>query len=197
MQNVISKFDYKNIPQIVDTVLPIWTSPEMRPDYARLYAELILRSNIFDNDFALQLQDGEKFCSAAFAVTKGEQNNAHKWLDKLVSHGNFSADDIFWFKNCITYIEEMDKKLFSYMSPSDIQLSLFVSRVHGSGKPVLQELFRRARARAYKNVFLWTDCECDWEYYPAHGFELLEQGVYDLYSKPGEPYKTYFFKKAL
>lgn len=196
-QNNISKFDFKNIPGILSVVQPMWTDPSMRSEYARLYAELILRCNIFENDFRFQMEDERGFCSAAFGTTKGEKNTARSWLDGVIKSGDFSDNDIYWFNNCVEYIETNDARLQSHMAETDIQLSLFVSRIKGCGKVVLNEFLRHAKDCGYKRLFLWTDVECDWEYYPAHGFELVEESVYDLYSRPGEPYKVFFYRRDL
>ncbi len=193
----ISTFNFKNIPQIVSLVKPMWTDPSMRESYARYYAELILRSNIFENNFRLQLENENKFCSAAFGTVKGEKNLAREWLKSIIQNETFSQEEILWFKRCLNYIENNDKKLQSYMTETDIQLSLFVSTIKGCGKPVLEEFLQRARSNGFHRLFLWTDIECNWQYYPEQGFELIEEAVYDLYSKPDQPYKVFFYKKAL
>ena len=109
----ISTFNFKNIPQIVSLVQPMWTDPSMRKSYARYYAELILRSNIFENDFRLQLENENNFCSAAFGTVKGEKNFARDWLNSIIQKENFSQEEILWFKRCLNYIENNDKKLYN------------------------------------------------------------------------------------
>ena len=193
----ISTFNFDNIPQILKVIQPMWTAPTMRESYARIYAELILRSNIFENDFNLQLENENGFCSAAFGTVKGEKNFARDWLNKIISEENFSEEEILWFKRCVSYIENNDRILQSYMTENDIQLSLFVSTVKGYGKPVLEEFLQRARSCGFRRLFLWTDIECNWQYYPAHGFELIEENVNELYSKPDLPHKVFFYKKDI
>ena len=56
---------------------------------------------------------------------------------------------------------------------SDVILSLFMSRRHGCGRMLLEELQRRARQGRFSRMILWTDDTCDYDYYPAHGFDLV------------------------
>ena len=47
-------------------------------------------------------------------------------------------------------------------------------------------------------MYLWTDCECNWEWYIKNDFTLVEESVYQKFSElDGEEYKTYVFKKAI
>ena len=61
------------------------------------------------------------------------------------------------------YIEEMDKKTFDMMNDDDIKMTIYVSRKHGYGSKLLNELCEQLKDQGYKNLYLWTDCECDWE----------------------------------
>ena len=101
---------------------------------------------------------------------------------------NFSMDEL---------IEYMDEKTQTLMNEDDIQLTLYVSRKPGAGSRLLNELCVRLKKSGYKNLFLWTDIECNWEWYINHGYELVEEGTYEQFSSDDEDYKTFIFRKAL
>ena len=92
----------------------------------------------------------------------------------------------------------MDEKTRAFMKDDDIQLTLYISRKKGCGSKLLNELCDRLRAQGWKNLYLWTDCECDWEWYIDHGYELVAKDIYEPFTEQdGEDYLTYIFKKAL
>ena len=95
------------------------------------------------------------------------------------------------------YIEEMDRKTFDMMNEDDIKLTLYVSRKRGCGSRLLNDLCGQFKQKGYKKLYLWTDCECDWEWYTEHGYELVEQGVYKPFSSENEDYRTFVFRKEL
>ena len=48
-----------------------------------------------------------------------------------------------------------------------------------------------------ENAYLWTDCECNWQWYLKKGFTLVEEATYEKFSTPNNQYKTYIFKKRM
>ena len=96
-----------------------------------------------------------------------------------------------------SYIELMDEKTRAFMKDDDIQLTLYISRKKGCGSKLLNELCDRLRAQGWKNLYLWTDCECNWQWYTDHGYELVSTDVYKPFSSEEEDYLTYIFRKKL
>ena len=91
----------------------------------------------------------------------------------------------------------MDEKTRAFMNDDDIQLTLYVSRKKGCGSKLLNELCEKLKAQGWKNLYLWTDCECNWQWYTDHGYELLSADVYKPFSSDNEDYLTYIFRKKL
>ena len=92
----------------------------------------------------------------------------------------------------------MDEKTRAFMQEDDIQLTLYISRKKGCGSKLLNELCNQLRAKGWKNLYLWTDCECDWEWYTDHDYELVSKDVYGPFSEEdGKDYLTFIFKKTL
>ena len=68
-------FDIKNLPLVVDVVVPLWSPPIGDKDFKRFNVEYIVRMNMFDNDLNYQLVDADDgtLLSSAFLAKKGVQ----------------------------------------------------------------------------------------------------------------------------
>ena len=202
LENIkILPFEMKNIPQILDVVVPMWGPPVGDAEFKRFNVEYIVRNNIFENDFHYELvncdeADGkEAFCSAAFFTRKNEICKAAEWYKTEVK--KFSEELQAASEMSRTYIELMDEKTQVLMNDDDIQLTLYVSRKPGCGSLLLNELRARLKNSGYKNLYLWTDIECNWEWYIKNGYELVQQDSYEPFSDEDEDYKTFIFRKPL
>lgn len=190
----IQRFDMKNIPLILDVVTPLWSPPIGSDKFKRFSVEYIVRNNIFENEYRFQLEDGD-FLSSAFFARKGDVNLADAWFEENFT--SFTDDLKIASDMSRTYLKLMDKKTFSLMNDDDIKLSLFVSRKSGFGKILLDSICKQLYKEGYKNLYLWTDCECNWQWYVKHDFTLVNEDVYDPFSNEKEEYKTYIFKKKI
>lgn len=195
----ILPFEMKNIPLILDVVVPMWSPPVGNAEFKRFNVEYIVRNNIFENDMRFELLAGDaepgEFGSAAFFTTKGMVCKATEWYD--VESKRFPAELGVASEMSRTYIELMDKKTQALMNDDDIQLTLYVSRKPGCGSLLLNELCTRLKNNGYKNLYLWTDIECNWEWYVKNGYELMQQEFYEPFSEEHEDYKTFIFRKTL
>lgn len=197
----IQPFEMKNIPLVLDVVTPMWCPPLGDETFKRFNVEYIMRNNLFDNDFHYELLEwneeagADEFCAMAFFARKGDVCRAQEWFD--VESKKFPSDWLVASQMSRTYIELMDQKTFDMMNQDDIKLTLYISRKKGCGSKLLNELICRFKNQGYKNLYLWTDCECNWEWYTDHGYELVAQDVYEPFSHEDEKYMTYIFRKAL
>lgn len=195
--DALEKFDFGNshfLEQLVDRVVELWSPPTEDPGFRRLYVEAIIRQNAAGNDMQFQLsQDGE-LCSIAFASKPGEHSPWHDWWqEKFDSLPEFHQKMLSLSRD---YLSMMDEKTYRYMNADDVKLSLFVSTKTGWGKKILGQAMEIFRSRGFRNMYLWTDCECNVEWYISRGYQLVEEGTFEPFSHE-EPYKTYIFRKAL
>lgn len=212
----IQPFDMKNIPLMLEVVLPMWSSQVWDMAFRRFYVEHIIRSNYFENELHYQLVEkaegaggvtglhdelrdtsttGE-FCAMAFFARKSDICKVDDWYTEEVK--KFPPALQHSTKLGKAYIELMDEKTRAFMKDDDIQLTLYISRKKGCGSKLLNELCDRLRTQGYKNLYLWTDCECDWQWYTDHGYELVSKDIYEPFTEQdGEDYLTYIFRKAL
>lgn len=208
----LEPFDAKYIPELVRWVTPLWSMmdwstevsmmdwdagvseklPEKKQD---LDVEFIVRHNIFYNEFAFQLVQGEELQAVAFAARKDEENHALQWLEE--NRGHLSAKEAESLQRVVVYLEQMDAKTCSFMEKDDIRLSLFASRQRGCGSLILSQLETELRRAGFKSLYLWTDSDCNHQWYPNHGFTLVEAEGNETFSTPDKKFMTYIFRKKL
>ncbi|MBR5965138.1 MAG: GNAT family N-acetyltransferase [Treponema sp.] len=196
----LERFDMKNIPQVMQVVLPLWAPPSDDKEFVRMDVEFIVRNNIYQPRFSFQLTDkkresGDEVLSAAFFTLKGDTNDARNWLDQ--KSRDCKPEQKRSLEMVKTYLEYMDKKALSFMTGDDIKLSLYVSRKRGAGAALLARVLPALKEKGYKNLYLWTDSDCNWNWYVKNGYELVSQEVYEPFSEPGDDYKTFVFRKEL
>ena len=46
-------------------------------------------------------------------------------------------------------------------------------------------------------LYLWTDCTCNWEYYPKHGYELIGEGIAPEFSTDAAEYTYRMYRKRI
>lgn len=190
----LEEFNPENIPQIVNRVFDLWSPDYDDDNFRRTYVEMVVRHNIAANDMQFQIVENGKLRAITFAEKKDEENSIENWYQD--QYKKLSADQQIYFKNGREYLHVMDRKTFGYMNEDDVKLSLFVSLQAGYGKEILSQAMEFFRSRGYKNMFLWTDCECNVDWYFQHGYELVDESIYEPFSYD-EDYKTYVFKKEL
>lgn len=192
----LEKFDFKYIPSLVDRLVDLWSPPVDDMEFKRTYVEAIIRQNGADNDMQFMMTENGELCAIAFAECKGEHNSCDKWWQN--THDNLKSSEYQKMLSVSrSYLKMMDEKTFSYMTQNDVKLSLFVSTKSGWGKKILDEAKDYYREKGFKTMFLWTDCDCNVDWYVSHGYQLVEEGTYDGFSRPGEDYKIFVFKMPL
>lgn len=211
MSKKILPFEMKNIPFILDVVVPLWSPPLGDTAFKRFNVEYIVRNNLFENDFRYELVESsdsaesseslessgssDVFCAAAFFARKNDVCKADEWYER--ESKNFPKELQKVSAMSRTYLELMDRKTFDLMNDDDIKLSLYVSRKSGCGSILLNEVCAQMKKRGFKKLYLWTDVECNWEWYTKHGYELISKEIYQPFSSEDEDYWTFIFRKEL
>ena len=198
MNPKITSFDEKNFPQIVDFVKPMWSSSDWEDSFRKFYSEIILQNSYFKNDLAFQIteeKNPQKLNAAIFFEKLTDKNNLNQWI--LDNSSKFTPSQTEIINLGKEYLFYMDSKVHSLMTNNDIKLSLFVGLEKGFGSIIFTELWNYLKSQGYKNMFLWTDCECNWKWYKKEGFTLVEESTYEKFSTPNNQYKTYIFKKKI
>ena len=198
MKPTLQPFEMKNLPLIVDVVEPLWYPPVGDKTFKRFNVEYIVRNNICENDYRFQLfdeEDSNEILSAAFFARKNDKSLVEKWFAN--ESQRFPEE---WRKASLmskTYLTMMDDLTLSLMNEEDIKLSLFISRKPGAGSQILEQISGLLKDQGWKNLYLWTDCDCNWQWYIKHGFTLVQENTYEPFSSKDQDYKTYIFKRKL
>lgn len=202
---ILKQFDEKYIPSLVTRLLPLWNVPGESEDFNRRYVEMIIRTNMHINDMQFMMTEKDVLKSIAFAAAKSDKSDG-SWFFKFLEGASTRERSIF--QTGRSYLNYMEEKTFSLMKDDDVKLCLFVSLESGWGSRILSEAVKEFKARGYKNMFLWTDCECNVQWYFDNGWELLSEEEYEPFSrgtggsgeKTGDDrtkFMTYIFKKGL
>ena len=194
----LESFEMKNLPLVVDVVEPLWYPPVGDDVFKRFNVEFIVRNNICENDYRFQLVDESaqnEILSAAFFARKGDYSIVEEWFAR--ESQRFPAKLKKASGMSRTYLTMMDERTLDLMNEDDIKLSLFVSRKPGAGSKILELTCERLKTEGWKNLYLWTDCDCNWQWYIKHGFTLVQEDIYEPFSSENEDYKTYIFKHKL
>lgn len=212
---ILKHFDEKYIPSLVNRLLPLWNVPGESEDFNRRYVEMIIRTNMHVNDMQFMMTEktaGKTSISdlkaIAFAAAKSDKSDG-SWFFKFLEDASSRERNIF--QTGRRYLNYMEEKTFSLMKNDDVKLCLFVSLERGWGSRILSEAVKEFKARGYKNMLLWTDCECNVQWYFDNGWELLCEEEYAPFSGSSTSssgpddettdgrtkYMTYIFKKPV
>jgi len=183
------------MPALVDRVKNLWTPHDAEENFKRIYAEAVIRQDMHDNQMQFQLTENGQLRAIACASIKGEKNSAEIWWQEQFK--KLTPDQQFSFNLSRDYLNLMDEKAYSFMNEDDVKLDMFISIKTGWGKKILKEATDYFRQQGFKNLFLWTDSDCNVEWYVSHGYELVDEGVYEPFSNDDEEYKTFIFKRKI
>lgn len=196
---MLEQFEEQNMPLLVDRVFPMWKVDCKGDSFNRLYVEMIIRTNMHENKMQFQMSgkadgSGRNLKAVCFGAKINDTRN-DKWYKKTLESLSFGDREIL--ENGRRYLIRMDEKTFSFMNADDVKLCLFISLEKGWGTTILREAKKYFVEAGFKNLYLWTDGECNVDWYFKNGFELIWEEEYKDFSHPEKPYMTYVFKKPL
>ena len=194
----LESFNFENLPLIVDVVEPLWFPPVGDKEFKRFNVEYIVRNNICENDYRFQLVDENaqnEILAAAFLARKGDSSIVEEWFAR--ESQRFPEEWRAASGMSKTYLTLMDERTLNLMNEDDIKLSLFISRKPGAGSAILEKTCEKLKNECWKNLYLWTDCDCNWQWYIKHGFTLVQEDVYEPFSDEHQDYKTWIFKRKI
>ncbi|MCZ4053155.1 GNAT family N-acetyltransferase [Oxalobacter sp. OxGP1] len=118
--------------------------------------------------------------------------------DTWFSHGlsGFSREERKIALQYRDYLARNSHAVRRFMTGNDVQMGLFMSRVSGTGRRLLDNLEQLCRKDGISNLYLWADATCHVSYYEKNGFEMMarfENGM--LSDKPA--LDTCVFRKRL
>lgn len=194
---VIKQFTLEGIDLVAKMAAGVWGKEQgaHSSEVARIFCQHLTRYSLYSADLAFQAEDEEGLQAIAFAWLPGDTNDAALWLRSQFPNRRKEEQQTLLTNEC--YLTRTDAELQSKMVPNSAKLSFFISQKPGYGTPVLNALIERLRERGIEWLYLWTDCTCNWQYYPKHGYELIGQGIAPEFSTADENYYYMFFRKNI
>ena len=193
----IKQFKPDRIDEVAQMAKEVWGKEQGAHDAeaARLFCQHLSRYSLYSTDLALQAEDEDGLQAIAFAWLPGYTNDAGQWLRERLPL--MTEEQRHTLLTNEAYLKRTDEKLQKMMLPNSAKLSFFISRKPGYGTPVLEALINRLRQRGVEWLYLWTDCTCNWQYYPSHGYEQIGQGVVPEFSTADEEYTYRMYRKRI
>lgn len=191
----IEPFDQNNIDAVEKMVTAVWGHPDKRPEYDHAFCGHLTRYSYYDPELSFQIADKDGIQGVCWAYVPGESNDADAWLEKVATI--LTDDERNGAYANVEYLKSTDALIGKLLGPKDVKLSFFIARKKGCGSLLLEHMERVLAQRGYKNLFLWTDTSCNWQFYPKHGFEMVYSEKNELYSTPEKDYRVMFFRKPI
>jgi len=194
---IIKQFAHERIDLVAKMAAGVWGKEQgaHSSEVARIFCQHLTRYSLYSADLAFQAEDEEGLQAIAFAWLPGDTNDAALWLRSQFP--NMTKEEQQTLLTNERYLTRTDTELQSKMVPNSAKLSFFISQKSGYGTPVLNALIERLKERGIEWLYLWTDCTCNWQYYPKHGYELIGQGIVPEFSIADKNYNYMFFRKNI
>jgi hypothetical protein len=185
----IKQFTLEGIDLVAKMAAGVWGKEQgaHSSEVARIFCQHLTRYSLYSADLAFQAEDEEGLQAIAFAWLPGDTNDAALWLRSQFP--NMTKEEQQTLLANERYLTRTDAELQSKMVPNSAKLSFFISQKPGYGTQVLNALLER--------LYLWTDCTCNWQYYPKHGYELIGQGIAPEFSTADEEYTYRMYRKRI
>lgn len=182
--------DIEKASQITHTVWGNLYASESN-DLQKLIYDFTLEYYYLNKNFSFALDD-DGLCGLIFASSKTDENLVtDKYKNKISS---FNEKDRKTALNLFDYVENTGKEVKKVMNDDDLMMGLFISRKKGGGKILLSKLKESAIDNGIKNIYLWTDTTCDFDYYQKNNFTLVKEFECIVNNKK---INTLIFKKTL
>ena len=138
----------------------------------KLIYDFTLEYYYLNKTFSFALDDaGLK--GLVFASLKKDKNNSVENFKTKIQ--DLSDDDRIVALNLLDYVENTGREVKNAMGEDDLMMGLFISTQKGGGRMLLSKLVETAKNMDIKNIYLWTDTTCDFDYYQKNKFTLVKE----------------------
>lgn len=193
----IEKFTVEDINEATSLAVEAWGDAlaEWKPAVARTVCEYSVRDEFRNENLSLKITDGGIMKGYLLAATATDKNMADDWLRKQFLHFT-EKEDFDIFDMVMNASNKNNMRVVRHLGEKDVMLTFFLSVQPGCGKMLLGEMMKLLHERGFENCYLWTDVTCNHQYYPKHGFELVEE-VCLRESSDEQPFIVYVYKKKI
>ncbi len=157
----------------------------------KLIYDFTLEYYYLNNTFSFAL-DENGLKGLVFASLKTDKNGSVENFKTKIQ--NLSDNDRIIALNLFDYVENTGREVKNAMGDDDLMMGLFISTQKGGGRMLLSKLIETAKERDIKNIYLWTDTTCDFDYYQKNKFTLVKEIECNVNNKN---INTLIFKKEI
>ena len=157
----------------------------------KLIYDFTLEYYYLNNTFSFAL-DENGLKGLVFASLKTDKNNSIENFKTKIQ--NLSDNDRIIGLNLLDYVENTGREVKNAMGEDNLMMGLFISTQKGGGRMLLAKLIETAKERGIKNLYLWTDTTCDFDYYQKNKFTLVKEIECNVNNKN---INTLIFKKEI
>lgn len=138
----------------------------------KIIYDFTLKYYYLNKTFSFALDD-DGLKGLVFASSKTDKNSSVENFKREIQ--TLSDNDKITALNLLDYLENTGKEVKSVMNEYDLMMGLFISTQKGGGKMLLSKLVETAKENGIKNIYLWTDTACDYDYYQKNKFTLVKK----------------------
>ncbi len=157
----------------------------------KLIYDFTLEYYYLNNTFSFAL-DENGLKGLVFASLKTDKNGSVENFKTKIK--DLSDNDRIIALNLLDYVENTGREVKNAMGDDDLMMGLFISTQKGGGRMLLSKLIETAKERDIKNIYLWTDTTCDFDYYQKNKFTLVKEIECNVNNKN---INTLIFKKEI
>ena len=157
----------------------------------KIIYDFTLKYYYLNKTFSFALDD-DGLKGLVFASSKTDKNSSVENFKTEIQ--TLSDNDKITALNLLDYLENTGKEVKLVMNEYDLMMGLFISTQKGGGKMLLSKLVETAKENGIKNIYLWTDTACDYDYYQKNKFTLVKKIENQVNDKK---INTLIFKKEI
>ncbi len=191
---VIKNFENLDIEDASKVAHLVWGDLYSHESYElqKLIYDFMVSYYDLNREFSFSVRD-EDFKGFLLASLKNDTNNSRKLFEKKVLE-LASEEEQKIALELLNYLDSCGQEVKNIMKEDDVVLNLFISRQKGCGKLLLAKLNDVCQAQNIKNIYLWTDTTCDYDYYKKNSFDIIKETNVIVNSRN---IKTIIYKKVV
>lgn len=171
----IESFKTADIEEAARLTFDVW-GDELQDESIRFrhfMYEAMVRYYCRSTDYSFKIVDDEARMQAFLLAAKaGERNHSGGWF--LRQAYKFSQRERQLAQGYLRYLHYNGDQMLKRADRDDLLLCLFLSKVSGGGKSLLQNVELKAKEKGIRKMLLWADATCDYDYYLRRGFNQAD-----------------------
>ncbi len=183
----IESFSMKDIAEAARLTFDVW-GDELQEEsikFRHFMYEAMVRYYCRDTEYSFKLVDDENKMQAFLLAAKTiEHNHSGEWF--LRQAYKFSQRERQLAQGYLRYLHYNGDQMLRRAGRDDLMLCLFLSKVSGGGKKLLQNVENKAKETGVNKLLLWADATCDYDYYLRRGFSQTDTFTNDVLPAMGK-----------